>query len=780
MDSERSTRRPTKPFRPVAYFFRSFWHLVVGTGFFGLFVLFFVYYWLDISLPPLKGFDAHVRTPNVAIQAMDGTLLASYGDAFEEFLSSEDLPPYVSKAFLAVEDRRFFEHKGLDFIGIVRAAWRNLNAHRVVQGGSTLTQQLAKNMLMASGYFPVWDRSVMRKLQEMVLTLKLEAYFSKIEILTLYLNRVYFGAGTYGIDAASRRYFHKSARELTLFEAAVLAGLLRAPSRYSPLSNPKRACERAQFVLRAMESAGFVSAQWQQEWSEWEKKFCESVQHLDQGSRYFADWVFETIASLIGPIDQDLTVVTTLHPEIQHKMEEILRSYHQKFGEEYQFSQAASVVMTPGGAVLGMVGGLDYGKSQFNRATSALRQPGSSFKTFIYLAALEAGLGLDDLFDDSAYEQGEWKPGNYKWKELGEISMLEAMTYSVNSVCIRVAKQIGLRNVIRTARRLGISSPLKANLTLALGASEVGFLEMMRAYAPFFNDGYACWPYGIYEIRNKAGDILYQKSDEKYVRVIEDDVLQNIRIMLRTVIRRGTGRAANVDEHIAGKTGSNSSSDAWFFGGRDPQANALDTFDVDECSPHAMIQRDGVVVGVWIGHDSPEKKMAAFSTGGRIPTRMAADIFRFLLTKPQMSAPSQPTERPLLIVEEAQSSEDSAQTTEASKSSEGAIQTIDQLLQKEKPVVQETPDDSRIVELIQAYEKRQQSEVDSVLKSLHLETTEVAQQAENVHQDEKSVDEPDSSAPQSTEAGPSFLELAPFDRPAQPAAEGMETDEVEH
>lgn len=623
-----------KPFRPVFHFLKTFFRLgLCAGGVLGVAGVLGVV-WLDRSLPPLKQFSSRVRVPSVIVQAFDGTTLATYGDLYEEYVTTEDLPPYVVNAFLAVEDRRFFQHKGIDFIGLARAAARNFYAHRIVQGGSTLTQQLAKNMLMSNGFYAVTDRSYKRKFQELILAIKLEATFSKNEILTLYLNRVYFGAGTFGIDAAARRYFHKPGRQLSLFEAAILAGLLRAPSKYSPLGNPQRSIERGKIVLKAMETSGFIGAQWQERIEAWSAEFIRMTKEAtaDQGSRYFADWIYETLPSLIGPIDQDLVVVTTLHPEMQHVAEETCRSFYTQFHEEYKFSQVASMAMTPDGAILTMVGGLDYGKSQFNRATSALRQPGSSFKTFVYLAGLDAGMTPETMVDDSPYEQGSWKPGNYKWRTRGEISLLTAYVYSVNSVSIRVAKEVGVARVIQTARRLGITTPLNPNLALALGASSVTFLEMMRAYAPFFNYGTACQPYGVYEIRNKNGDIVYQHADESPVRVIRDSSLSAMSEMMRAVVARGSGRAANVDSHIGGKTGSNGSSDAWFMGGREPTLLEQDLSD-DEFSPRGLIDRNGLVLGVWIGNDRLGQKMAPMSTGGRIPTRIAGALFKAYLKK---------------------------------------------------------------------------------------------------------------------------------------------------
>jgi penicillin-binding protein 1A len=622
-----------RTFNPFLYFVKSFMSLFIGAGFVLAACGIALFWWLNSSLPPIKDFSSRVRVPSVTIQAVDGTVIANYGELFEEFIDVGDLPPYVINALLAVEDKRFYAHNGVDIIGLVRAMVQNLRAHRIIQGGSTLTQQLAKNMLISNGFFSIGDRSIRRKLQELILAAKLESRFLKNEILTLYLNRVYFGAATYGIDAASRRYFQKTAKELTLFEAAILAGILCAPSRYSPTASPKKSIERAKLVLTSMEASSFIDASWREHLSEWAESFVQNMTAVsEKGSRYFADWVYENIPSLIGPIDQDLTVVTTLHPKVQHHAEEVCARYYKDFADEYKFSQASAIAMTPSGAVLAMVGGLDYGKSQFNRATVARRQPGSAFKTFVYLAALEAGIDRDEKFDDSAFQQGSWKPGNYKWKELGEISLFEAYVYSVNSVCVRIAKEIGIRSVIKTARRLGITSPLNADLTLALGSPDLTFIELVRAYAPFFNDGYLCWPYGIVEIRDKNGEILYQRTRDVRVRVIEDEPRFTMNTMMRTVIVRGTGRATNVDPNVIGKTGTNSNRDAWFLGGiLATPPNVESVVEGEDDDPWVIAKMVGMVIGFWIGNDSREKKMAPHSTGGRLPARMAGDFIKVCL-----------------------------------------------------------------------------------------------------------------------------------------------------
>jgi penicillin-binding protein 1A len=598
--------------------------ILVGAIFVGTF------FWLNHSIPTLDELNVPVRTPSVVVQASDGTILATYGDLYEEYIPVQDLPPYVKNAFLAVEDRRFYQHQGVDFKGLARAIITNVQASRVVQGGSTLTQQLAKNLLASNGICSIHDRSIKRKMQEFLLTLKLESRFSKDQILSLYINRVSFGAGVFGIDAASRKYFSKSAKELTLFEATILAGVLRGPSRYSPVAHPQRAVNRACVVLKAMESAGFLDASWQELLPNWKAEFLKNPIAFEKGSKYFADWIYETLPSIIGPIDQDLIVTTTLNPLIQKTAEEVCQKFYKEFSQEYKFQQVAGLLTSSDGTILAMIGGIDYGQSQFNRAVYAMRQLGSAFKPFVFLAAIEDGVDIDSKIEDSPYQHGSWKPGNYKWKSLGEISVLEAFTYSVNSVCLRLAEMVGLRKVLKVAKRLGIHSAIRYNLASALGASEGTMLEYLRAYSPFASYGYASWPYGVFEVRDKDGNILYQHSDEVSVRVIDEKALTAMKAMMQAVVRRGTGRAANVDSGLFGKTGTNNSSDAWVFLCRDPVPDS-DFSNVDEDSPRYVIDMHGVVFCVWIGNDSMQDKMAPLSTGGRIPARIAAEIMKRLL-----------------------------------------------------------------------------------------------------------------------------------------------------
>lgn len=641
----KKTRKKTFGFFAVIKrFFYTLFFLILGSGFSLILIGCGFLMWVQSILPGVDQFNTKVRTPSVTVQAFDGTVIASYGDLYDDFIPVSDLPPYVPNAFLAVEDKRFYVHNGIDVLGLIRAAFINYSAHRVVQGGSTLTQQLAKNILTSNGMFSVNDRSLKRKIVEFMLAIRLEEFFSKEEILTMYLNRVYFGAGTYGIDAASRRYFQKSAKDLSLFEAAVLAGLLRAPSRYSPSANPSRAISRAQIVLERMEVNQMLSPKWRSFMEQWKTEFLTQSVQSEKGSRYFADWVYESIPSVLGPLDQDITVVTTLNMEMQRVAEQTCKKFYDANHEEYKFSQAALVAMTTEGAILSMVGGLDYGVSQFNRVTSAMRQPGSAFKPFVYLTAVESGITPDTLIDDSPYKQGTWKPANYKWTPRGTLPMMEGFVHSVNSVCIRLARMVGIRNVAKTARRLGIYSPLDINLTLALGTSSLTLLELVGAYGPFANSGNAVWPYGIQEIRNRNGDILFQHQPIQNIKVIADAPRKTMNTMMRAVVARGTSRAANVDPYLFGKTGTSGHSDAWVVLAREPQTTSEAT---DEMSPRYLIDQNGLVLGIWVGNDAIDQRMVSYSTGGRIPGRMAAEMLKTFLAvpKPTKNTPPPPEKK---------------------------------------------------------------------------------------------------------------------------------------
>ncbi|WP_165380334.1 transglycosylase domain-containing protein [Candidatus Finniella inopinata] len=580
----------------------------------GVIVLGLLILWFSHDLPDLKNIQINSRKPSVTVQSYDGAILGTYGDLYEDMVQVHDLPPYVPQALMAVEDRRFYHHFGVDIIGLIRATYANYRAKRVVQGGSTLTQQLAKNILFTQGTYNINDRSYKRKIQEVLLAIWLELKFSKDQILTLYLNRVYFGSGTYGVDAAARRYFNKSARNLTVFEAAVVAGLLKAPSKYSPAQHPKRAKERAKVVLELMVGAGFIR-DYQSYLEQGEKELADNARERDQGVRHFSDWVYETLPQIVGAIDKDLIVITTLDVGMQRHAERVCKHYLEEMGKDLKVSETALIAMTPSGAIKAMVGGKDYGDSQFNRVTQALRQAGSAFKTLIYLAALESGMTPDSMMDDTPFEQGNWKPSNFKWRTRGMVTLREGMAHSVNSVSIRLTQQVTPKKVAEVAKRLGITSRLSHDLSISLGTGEATLLELATAYATFANQGLAVWPYGIWEIRDKSGNILYQHPNNPGKQIVNTTVLQGMRDMLRAVVETGSGRAANIDASVAGKTGSNGDKDAWFFGYRENQ-------DDSENKGYSNI-----VVGVWVGNDN-NKPMAKVSTGGRMPTRIAASFFK--------------------------------------------------------------------------------------------------------------------------------------------------------
>ncbi|GAB5467325.1 MAG: PBP1A family penicillin-binding protein [Rhodospirillales bacterium] len=561
--------------------------------------------WYGQDLPQIDRLADDGRRPSITLAAADGSTIASYGDLYGEPLRVEEMSPYLPQAVIAIEDRRYYDHFGLDPLGIARAALVNLRAGRLVQGGSTLTQQLAKNLFLTP------ERSLKRKIQEALLALQLEGRYSKEQILTLYLNRVYLGAGTYGVDAAARRYFGKSARDVTLYEAALLAGLLKAPSRLNPTREGERGDQRAKLVLDAMVRNEVVTE------AEAEAAFAAKSSGKPPGydrGRYFGDWALRQTQETLGSVRRDLRVDTTLDPRIQAIAERTVSAVLADEGVAKGASQAAVVAMRPDGAILAMVGGEAYRASQFNRATQALRQPGSSFKLFVYLAGLEAGLRPDTGFVDRKIKVGDWEPGNYNDRYRGAVTLREAFARSLNSVAVQVAQQVGVSAMIDSARRLGITTPLPQNLTLSLGAGEVTLLELTGAFAVFANQGRSVWPYGIKTIQGREGTTLFRRPEEVYHRVVRPQTVDAMNDLLHAVVSWGTGRRADPGRPAAGKTGTSQDfRDAWFVG-----------FTAD------------LVVGVWVGNDdgTPMDKV----TGGRLP----AEIWRRIVTAAEEGRPVRP------------------------------------------------------------------------------------------------------------------------------------------
>src|SRR5882724_2865226 len=504
--------------------------------------------WAGAHLPAIQSLEIPKRPPTIEIVGADGSVLAQRGEMAGANVSLKELPPYLPNAFIAVEDRRFYSHHGIDPIGIARAAVANILHRGVSQGGSTLTQQLAKNLFLTQ------ERTMARKLQEVELALWLERKHSKNEILELYLNRVYFGSGAYGVEAASQRYFGKSAKSVTVAEAAMLAGLVKSPSRLAPNRNPEGAEARAQIVLAAMAHATFISAA-QARASIGHPSY--NVKPAGAGTvNYVADWIGEVLDDLVGQIDQSIVVETTIDPKLQNVAEAAIIDELAAKSVKFNVTQGALVAMTPDGAVRAMVGGRNYAESQYNRAVTAKRQPGSAFKPFVYLTAIEAGLAPETIRQDAPLDVKGWKPENYGHEYFGAVTLTQALAMSLNTVAVRLGLEVGPKNVVRTAHRLGISSKLDANATIALGTSEVSLTELVGAYAPFANGGQGVSPHVVTKIRTQ-GKVLYARPADQLGQVIEPRHVAMMNTMMQETLLSGTARKAEIPGwSAAGKTGT--------------------------------------------------------------------------------------------------------------------------------------------------------------------------------------------------------------------------------
>ena len=526
------------------------------------------------------------RRPSVILLARDGSKMASLGDLQGNAVHVKDLPAYLPQAVIATEDRRFYNHSGIDIIGIARAMVRNIKAGRVVQGGSTISQQAAKNLFLTP------DRTFKRKYQELILAFWLEQKFTKDQILTIYLNRVYLGSGTFGVDAAAKKYFGVPARRLTIFQAAIIAGLLKAPSRLNPRNNVKAAVARGKVVLSNMVAAGYLNEA-QAKKAAGSKLRYNQNQRAQRVGRYFVDWISQQVRGFVGPQSGDVTVKTTLDAKLQGQAEAHIEKYLAHNSKRYNVSQGAAIVMSPGGAVRAMVGGRNYKKSQFNRVTQARRQPGSAFKPIVYLAALEAGLTPETRFKDSAITIKGWTPRNYDGKHHGEMSLKSALARSINTIAVKVSEHVGRGNVVKTAKRLGITAPLTTSPSLALGSSEVSLIEMTGAYAVLANGGKGIWPFGVEEIKDSSGRVLYRRTGGGTGQIVERRHVRAMDDMLGEVIRTGTGKKARLRRPAFGKTGTSQAfRDAWFIG-----------------------YTKSYVTGVWVGNDN-DAPMKRISGGG--------------------------------------------------------------------------------------------------------------------------------------------------------------------
>jgi penicillin-binding protein 1A len=589
--------RKRKSARPRGAVYRLFyWGAVLGLW--AAIAVVGVVVWVGAHLPAIQSLEIPKRPPTIQITGLDGSLLASRGEMAGANVALKDLPPYLPKAFIAIEDRRFYSHFGIDPVGIARAAFANLMHRGVSQGGSTLTQQLAKNLFLTQ------ERTMQRKLQEVELALWLERKHSKNEILELYLNRVYFGSGAYGVEAAAQRYFGKPAKSVTLAEAAMLAGLVKSPSRLAPNRNPEGAEKRAQTVLTAMADARFITdAQAQASIMQ----PSTNVKPAGAGTvNYVADWIGEVLDDLVGQVDQSIVVETSIDPKLQAIAEASIIDELAAKSVKFNVSQGALVAMTADGAVRAMVGGRNYAESQYNRAVTAKRQPGSAFKPFVYLTALEAGLTPETIRQDAPLDVKGWKPENYSHEYFGAVTLTQALSLSLNTVAVRLALEVGPKNVARTAYRLGISSKLEANASIALGTSEVSLTELVGAYAPFANGGRGVAPHVVNRIRTVEGNkMLYARAADQLGQVVDPRRVAMMNTMMQETLLSGTARKAEIPGWpAAGKTGTSQDfRDAWFIG-----------------------YTANLVTGVWLGNDdnSPTKK----ATGGGLPVEVWTRFMR--------------------------------------------------------------------------------------------------------------------------------------------------------
>ena len=549
--------------------------------------------WSLLNLPETESIQIS-RQPSITFLDKDGRIIASYGDIYGKSIKYNNLPENLINAVIVTEDKRFFNHYGVDIKGVLRAIYVNLKERRIVQGGSTITQQLAKNLFLTP------ERSFTRKLHELILSLWLELRFSKKQILSIYLNRVYLGSGTYGVQAASEKYFNKKVEDLNLYECAVIASLLKAPSRYNPIANKKLSQERASLVLENMAKSQMISKAKVKE-AKYNNKRYSKFTTPPKSTRYFIDWLLPRVKAYVGEINEDLIVRTTLDVKLQKIAEDSLNKVTENFPSA---DQSALVSLNLDGGVISMIGGRDYGDSQFNRVTQAKRQPGSAFKLFVYLAGLENGFAPDDLVVDSKIDINGWSPKNYKDKYIGEVSVKDAFSNSINTVAVKISEDIGREKVIKMAKLMGITSPILNSPSLALGTSEVNLLELTAAYDVLANNGNGVFVHGIRSIENTEGKNLFTRKIQGPGKILNSYTVKTMTEMMEQTIINGTGKKAKINRPAAGKTGTSQSlRDAWFVG-----------------------FTSNIVVGVWFGNDddSPMEKI----TGGTAPAILWGEFMK--------------------------------------------------------------------------------------------------------------------------------------------------------
>ncbi|MDX2156288.1 MAG: PBP1A family penicillin-binding protein [Hyphomicrobiaceae bacterium] len=547
-----------------------------------------------IRFPDPRALSINEAGPTVRVLARDGSVMAQRGER-NDFVPLDRLPRHLVNAVIAIEDRRFFEHWGLDPSGLVRAFFANLRAGRNVQGGSTLTQQLAKNLFLTT------DKTLNRKLEELVLAVWLELRLSKKEILELYLNRVYFGGGSYGVEAAARRFFDKPARAVTVAEAAVIAGLLKAPSKYSPFANPGHARARARVVVRAMRAAGLLSPVAEAAAIRHSVRFADpEAGRRPTGLEYAVDYVLDRLPPIASFGRKEILVETTIDAGLQKRAQATVEAMLAREGQAAGAGQAALVVLDTSGGIRALVGGRSFAESQFDRAVKARRQPGSAFKPLVYLAAVEQGMGADTVIADAPIDLGGWSPRNEDGRYRGPVTLRSALAHSINTVAVRLQQEVGGEKVAAVARRLGIATKLRPDASMALGTSEVGLLELTGAYGVLAAGGAGIEPHAITRVRIGDGPAVYERDKSLPRMVVSPDTVGVMNTMLNAVIVSGTGRRAALPRHqAAGKTGTTQEfRDAWFVGYTAHLVGGV-WFGNDDGTPMTRVAGGGLPAETW-------------------------------------------------------------------------------------------------------------------------------------------------------------------------------------
>ncbi len=590
--------------------FSRLFRLMSLAAIWGIIFAFFIGTYYYITLPDIDDIKTIEQNAGVEIYDRNDIRIARFGQARGETVVVDKMPTHLKEAVISIEDRRFYKHPGVDILGISRAMVTNVAKGGFVQGGSTLTQQLAKNLFLEP------DKTISRKIQEAMLALWLEAKLTKDEILTAYLNRVYFGSGAYGITAAANHYFSKKPEQLTLPESAMLAASLRAPSRTNPKADPKASAERAALVLDAMLEEGYIDdSELQAGKKALENRKARSLELSEDAlPHYYTDWVLDQIGNYTTRVPDGMNIYTAHDPKLYEIAQKHIQDLFETRATGKNIGQVAAVLMEYDGTVRMLIGGKSYAASQYNRAVQAMRQPGSSFKPVVYLAALQRGHSPSTLVWDSPFESGKYRPQNFGNKYYGEVPISEALMRSLNTAAVRLAEDAGMANVIETARNLGITSDIKPELASALGASETRLIEMTAAYAVIANGGRAVYPKTILRIKDKGGRLVYQRgADAMGPRVFSSSLMRDMKYMMRGVVQNGTGRAAYLTDVAdqGGKTGTSQNyKDALFIG-----------------------YANGYVLGVWMGNDNNRPMKSV--TGGSEPARLWHAIMRDTLqTRP--------------------------------------------------------------------------------------------------------------------------------------------------